>query len=60
VFHKRPPGGKVKDTCWVCSTPVYETDGAILYLGLWVHTDCYKEDISPSPERNGESEEPAR
>jgi hypothetical protein len=37
------PSGKVKDTCWACSRPVYESDPAVYYLGLWVHASCYHE-----------------
>ena len=42
VFAQRPaPSGKIKDSCWACSRPVYEGDAAVSYLGLWLHVDCY-------------------
>jgi hypothetical protein len=61
VFQKRrPPGGKVKEDCWVCSRPVYENEASVSYLGLWVHADCYdRANICLSPERRSESEKPA-
>jgi hypothetical protein len=52
MFADRRHSGKVKDTCWLCSAPVYETDSAVYYLGLWIHPDCYEgENLSAESDR---------
>jgi hypothetical protein len=47
-FKGERKGGKVKDRCVLCSTPVYESEAGVAYLGLWVHQACYRrENESP-------------
>jgi hypothetical protein len=48
------PFGTVKDICWACFKPVYESEPAVNHLGLWMHAPCYREEnVSPTPEQCG-------
>ena len=50
-FSGERKNGKIKDRCMLCSTPVYESESGVDFLGLWVHLSCYRrENESSDPE----------
>jgi hypothetical protein len=38
---RRETSRRVKDTCLLCSKPVYEDDPGLDFLGLWMHRECF-------------------
>ena len=50
--------GPIKDQCLLCSTPVYESEVGVHYLGVWVHLSCYRSEqeyLKPeTPDRDAE------
>lgn len=55
-FPARP--GKLKDTCWACSMPIYEQTPHVTYLGVCLHTDCYEAENIPKESASSPDEAP--
>jgi len=52
------PAGNAKDDCWVCSSPVYEGDASVRYLGLWIHESCFSHaNLSGDQDHGGHGED---
>jgi len=47
---RRP--GKVKDSCWACSMPIYEHTPHLTYSGVCFHTDCYRKESLSTTDAN--------
>jgi hypothetical protein len=46
------PQGKVRDECWACSKPIYDSEPTVHQFGLLLHTSCFREEnVSPDAER---------
>ena len=37
---------RIKDTCLLCTGPVYDNEPALDYLGIWMHRECYARDLA--------------